>query len=106
MRYSRLLVPLDGSRLAECVLPVVRRTAHLYRCTVTLLHVLERKPPSRIHGDSHLQGFQEAEEYLLKIAGQLKAEGLQVESHVHEVPQGDVPKCIAEHARELGQDLI
>jgi nucleotide-binding universal stress UspA family protein len=26
--------------------------------------------------------------------------------HVHEVPQGDVPKCIAEHGEELEQDLI
>jgi nucleotide-binding universal stress UspA family protein len=25
---------------------------------------------------------------------------------VHEVPQGDVPRCIAEHAEELEQDLI
>jgi nucleotide-binding universal stress UspA family protein len=87
-------------------LPLVQRTAQLYRCTITLLHVLERRPPSHIHGDTHLQDFREAEKYLLKIAEQLRAEGLEVESHVHEVPQGDVPKCIAEHARELGQDLI
>jgi nucleotide-binding universal stress UspA family protein len=104
--FQRLLVPLDGSRLAECVLPVVQRSAHLFHCRITLLHVLEKKAPSSIHGDRHLRDLEEAEKYLEKLAERLKAEGLKVDSHTHEVPQGDVPRCIAEHAQELEQDLI
>jgi nucleotide-binding universal stress UspA family protein len=104
--FQRLLVPLDGSKLAECVLPVVQRSAELFQCRVTLLHVLEKNPPSSIHGDKHLKAFGDAERYLATIAGQLMAAGLRVEYHTHEVPQGDVPRCIAEHARELDQDLI
>jgi nucleotide-binding universal stress UspA family protein len=104
--FQRLLVPLDGSKLAECVLPVVQRSAQLFHCRITLLHVLEKNAPSNIHGDTHLRVFAEAERYLAKIAERLKAAGLRVDSHTHEVPQGDVPRCIAEHAQELEQDLI
>ena len=106
MMFRRLLVPLDGSRLAECVLPVVQRSAALFDCVITLVHVIEKKAPSNIHGDTHLRDSGEAERYLAGIAEQLKADGLLVDTHVHEVPQGDVPRCIAEHARELEQDLI
>jgi len=106
MKFQRLLVPLDGSRLAECVLPVVQRSAELFHCRITLLHVLEKNAPSSIHGDTHLRAFAEAEGYLAKIAERLKAAGLQVDHHTHEAPQGDVPRCMAEHAQELDQDLI
>jgi nucleotide-binding universal stress UspA family protein len=106
MKFQHLLVPLDGSRLAECVLPTVKRLAELFQCRITLLHVLEKNAPSSIHGDTHLRGFAEAERYLAKIAERLKAKGLQLNSHTHEVPLADVPRCIAEHAQELDQDLI
>jgi nucleotide-binding universal stress UspA family protein len=43
---------------------------------------------------------------LALIAERIKGWGVNVSMHVHEVPQGDVPKCIAEHAEELEQDLI
>jgi len=104
--FSNLLVPLDGSKLAESVLPVVRRLAERLGCEVKLLHVIEKRPPSRIHGDAHLQDAAGAERYLELIVERLKSWGLNVSSHVHEVPQGDVPRCIAEHAEELEQDLV
>jgi nucleotide-binding universal stress UspA family protein len=106
MMFRRLLVPLDGSRLAECVLPVVQRSAELFDCVITLLHVIEKRAPASIHGDTHLRDHGEAERYLARITEQLKAGGLRVDSHVHEAPQGDVSRCVAEHARELSQDLI
>ena len=104
--FSNLLVPLDGSKLAESVLPVVRRLAERLGCEVKLLHVIEKRPPSHIHGDAHLQDAAGAERYLELIVERLKSWGLNVSSHVHEVPQGDVPRCIAEHAEELEQDLV
>lgn len=104
--FSNLLVPLDGSRLAESVLPVVRRLAGQMRCAVKLLHVIEKRAPSTIHGDTHLQDAAGAERYLKTISGHLGEWGLAVSSHVHTVPQGDVPLCIADHAEELEQDLI
>ncbi|MFZ0945053.1 MAG: universal stress protein [Syntrophobacteraceae bacterium] len=104
--FSNLLVPLDGSKLAESVLPVLRRLAEELGCEVKLLHVIEKHPPSHIHGDAHLQDAAGAESYLELIVERLKGWGLNVSSHVHEVPQGDVPRCIAEHAEELEQDLV
>lgn len=104
--FTRLLVPLDGSGLAESVLPVVRRLAQILPCTISLLHVIEKNAPSNIHGDVHLKDAPEAEAYLDEAAERLRALGLNVDMHVHTAPQGDVPKCIAEHAVELDQDLI
>jgi nucleotide-binding universal stress UspA family protein len=104
--FSNLLVPLDGSKLAESVLPIARDLARRLGCAVKLLHVIEKRPPSSIHGDTHLQDAASAERYLALIAERLEGWGLNVSSHVHEVPQGDVPRCIAEHAEELEQDLI
>ena len=45
--FSNLLVPLDGSKLAESVLPVLRRLAEELGCEVKLLHVIEKRPPSQ-----------------------------------------------------------
>ena len=104
--FSNLLVPLDGSKLAESVVPVVTRLGQLFQCGVKLLHVIEKGAPSSIHGDTHLRDVQEAEVYLEAIAAGLRASGLEVSAHVHSVPEGDVPKSIAEHAEELEQDLI
>jgi nucleotide-binding universal stress UspA family protein len=104
--FRKLLVPLDGSRMAESVLPAVRRFAELLGCSVTLLHVIEKRAPSTIHGDTHLNSADQAEAYLSDIEKQMKASGIVVDSHVHTVPQGDLPKCIAEHADELDQDLV
>ncbi|MFZ2447175.1 MAG: universal stress protein [Syntrophobacteraceae bacterium] len=104
--FTNLLVPLDGSQLAESVLPIVRRLAELMPCAVKLLHVIEKRPPSTIHGDTHLQDVAGAERYIAAISEKLGDWGVRVSSHVHTVPQGDIPKCIAEHAEELEQDLI
>ncbi|MEN6440452.1 MAG: universal stress protein [Syntrophobacter sp.] len=104
--FTNLLVPLDGSQLAESVLPIVRKLSELMSCSVMLLHVIEKRPPSSIHGDTHLQDVAGAERYMAAIAEQVGDWGLPVSSHVHTVPQGDIPRCIAEHAEELDQDLI
>ena len=39
--YKTILVPLDGSKLAESILPYVEQTASLVNSTVVLLQVLE-----------------------------------------------------------------
>ena len=104
--FTHLLVPLDGSRTAEAVLPAVERLATLLGCSVTLLHVIEADAPDEVHGDVHMTTPAEAETYLEQIAQRLRQAGIAVDRHVHTVPVGDVPRSIAEHADELGQDLI
>ena len=59
-----LLVPLDGSPLAEAVLPAVGALATRFRARVTLLHVLETAAPETIHGQPHLTDPARAQAYL------------------------------------------
>ena len=47
--FKRLLVPLDGSQLAEAVLPAARYLAQTCQAAVTLLHVVEVNAPEQIH---------------------------------------------------------
>jgi nucleotide-binding universal stress UspA family protein len=105
--FRRLLVPLDGSRLAEAVLPLVARLASRLGAAVELLHVVERRAPTRIHGERHLRDESDAREYLFgEVAPRLLAAGLGTSGHVHDVPEGDVAASIARHADELSADLI
>jgi nucleotide-binding universal stress UspA family protein len=104
--YRRLLVPLDGSRLAETVLVVVERLAAVYKATVVLLHVIERGAPATVHGERHLRTAVEAQTYLAGLAARLSAGGIAVETHAHDVPEGDVARSIVAHAEEEGADLI
>ena len=45
--FEHILIPLDGSRLAECVLPHGVALAQAFGARVTLLQALERPPRSR-----------------------------------------------------------
>lgn len=105
-RPEGVLVPLDGSRLAESVLPAAFGLACALEARVVLLHVLERRPPSSVHGDPHLRGAREAEEYLSIVAARGRAEGVPVDTHVHEPGTSGVAAGIAAHAKELATPLI
>jgi nucleotide-binding universal stress UspA family protein len=105
-RPERVLVPLDGSRLAESVLPGAFGMARALDAKVMLLHVLERRAPSTVHGEPHLRGAAEAAAYLESVAERARAAGVRVETHVHEESVGAVAAGIAEHAKELGTGLI
>lgn len=104
--FRHLLVPLDDSGLAECVLPPARDLAARLGAAVTLLHVLERDAPAQVHGDRHLAAAGEARAYLDGVASRLHQEGVRAGVHVHETAEGRVARSIADHARELGCDLI
>jgi nucleotide-binding universal stress UspA family protein len=103
----RILVPLDGSRLAECVAGVAVSLAARFRARVILLHVLERGAPSTVHGDRHLNRVEDAERYLYDVQSRWGGHGgIELESHVHRNPQGDVPGSIIDHAVDQAADLI
>jgi nucleotide-binding universal stress UspA family protein len=104
--FRRLLVPLDGSGLAEVVLPLVESLAPAFGASVTLLHVLEQGASPTVHGEPHLTRPDDADRYLERVATQLRARGIAVTTHTHEVPQGDVARSIVEHAGEDVTDLI
>jgi nucleotide-binding universal stress UspA family protein len=105
-QYKRILVPLDGSHLAEAALsPAIYLAKHL-GAVVTLLHVLEHDAPGKVHGEKHLATSDESERYVSDLARHWASDGVTVEWHVHPNPEHDVARSIAEHAAELDADLI
>lgn len=103
---ERLLVPLDGSHLAEAALPMAARLATTCGAAIALLHVIEKDAPSRVHGARHLADKMDAEVYLAQLARELAGDGRSISFHVHEAPVGDVARSIASHAEEQESDLV
>jgi nucleotide-binding universal stress UspA family protein len=104
--FKHLLVPLDGSRLAEAALPAAAFLSKTLDAWVTLVHVIERGAPQAIHGEQHLSDPAEASAYLDEVAARAFPAGTRVEQHVHTNEVEDVARSIVEHANELGPDLI
>jgi nucleotide-binding universal stress UspA family protein len=106
LTIDHIVVPLDGSHLAEVAIePAIALAARLH-AHVTLLHVLERGAPATVHHDRHLTNPAEAEVYLEGIATRVAAAGIIVTHHTHPNPEEDVAGSIAGHARELDAHLI
>lgn len=104
---NHILVPLDGSALAECVLPHVMAIAPVTNARVTLAHVMEYaqhegRTPAVDPVDWHLQK-RELEMYLEQIADQLRKSGLSVE---HTIIEGNPAESVIEFARNNNVDLI
>jgi nucleotide-binding universal stress UspA family protein len=106
MAFKRILVPLDGSQLAEAVLPIVGELATKLAASVTLLHIIEANPPQEIHGEHHLTNAEEAEAYLSQVASRPELEGIPINLHVHAPKERSVSRSIVAHAREIENDLI
>ncbi len=102
-----IMVPLDGSRLAESVLPVAGLLAGCLRAGLVLLHIVEENPPHTVHGEPHLTSATSAEEYLAGVARRLvETSGLSVTTHVHGTQEHDVALSIGLHVAELGADMV
>lgn len=105
--FSRILVPLDGSRLSEASLPAAAQFGIRFDAQIILLHVIERDAPAEVHKDRHLTDPREASAYLADVAARAFAAGTRVESHVHDIPVADVARAIVEHAAtEFQADFI
>ncbi len=103
--FRHLLVPLDGSRLAETVLPAAAELAVRMGAELTLLHVVEPEAPARVHGERHLKVREEAAAYLDDIRRWLADEGIVADARV-EVSRGDVAERIGREAAGIGADLV
>lgn len=105
---NHILVPLDGSTLAECVLPHVVAIAPMTNARVTLVHVMEplqneRGSPAVDPVEWHLQK-QNSERYLEQVAGQLKDSGVLGVEHV--ILEGNPANSVVDYARGNNVDLI
>jgi nucleotide-binding universal stress UspA family protein len=104
--FTRLIVPLDGSKVAETALPVANRLAKVLKTSVMLIHVLEKNAPEIIHGDEHLQEAKKAKAYLHDMAKQFFSSTVKVEEHVHPIEESDVAASLSAHSSEHSKDLI
>ena len=104
--FKRLLVPLDGSQLAESVLPAAQTFAECFHATLILFHALEQGARPTIHGERHLLAEAEAQTYLADLAARLARPQYHIETNVHPVKESDVARSIIEHITELNADLI
>lgn len=102
-KMTKILVPLDGSKLSAEILPIVERLAGPFDLTIALLHAVEPVRPSAAAEVSpwldEMTGFQEteAEAYLSKVASPLEEKGLRVRQAVR---VGQAAEVIQQYARE------
>lgn len=107
--YKRALIPLDGSSVAETIIPFIVDIAGPLDMEVILLRVVEPIAPMVIEGARHFEMEDvearrtDAEEYLAPIAVELRNKAVRVESRVR---RGNPAEQIVAVARETGADLI
>ena len=105
--FDTILVPLDGSQLADCVLPHVVAIACPFDAEITLLRILEKG-----HAGTSAQVFDllnwqinktRVALYLDKIQGRLQKSNVRVQT---EVLEGLTAEGITEYAQNHGMKLI
>ena len=111
--YRKIMVPLDGSELAECVLPHVEAFMKGFDLSdVILVRVVEPEMPSyhsEIPIDPKIMAQREAErkssakDYLNKVASRIKHEGTTVRA---EVLVGRVTESLTDYAEKHDIELI
>jgi nucleotide-binding universal stress UspA family protein len=111
--YHKIVAPLDGSELAEQILPHLASVAlGCLAGTVELVRVIEpvnvATRGSIAFSEAQLKQIndetrKEAESYLDKIRQTLTARGLTVNTRVL---SGRVAECLTDYIRESGADLL
>jgi nucleotide-binding universal stress UspA family protein len=109
-RCRRILVPLDGSKLAEQVLPIVTPIASALQCEIRLLRVPVYSASGSMAGEGYLPlgisyetALQEAEAYLDHLAGNLRCQGMATSTATW---SGPVAQAVIEYAQANDIDLI
>ena len=105
MRFEKILVPLDGSALAESALARAVDLASADGATLMLVRAAEAHTlPGVDPTEAQVEVVQEAEEYLGAVAARLEREGLKkVETSVW---YGPAASAIVEAARLRKADLV
>jgi nucleotide-binding universal stress UspA family protein len=107
--YKRALVALDGSPVAETIMPFILEIAGPLDMEVVLLRVIQPVPPVVIEGSRHIEVEDlearriDAEEYLAPLAVELRGKGVRVTTAVR---RGAPAEEIVAAALEAGADLI
>ena len=101
---KKILVPLDGSPLAEAILPQVTELTTPLRAEVLLLRVaLAHVFPGVDRTEEEVRVIHEAEEYVAALAGKLAGEGIHVRTAVR---YGKAAEEILAHITANEVDLV
>jgi nucleotide-binding universal stress UspA family protein len=101
MMFDRVLVPLDGSILAEGSLPAAGALARKVGSVLILVHLLESGSPTEVHGQRHLTDCADAERYLEAVRARLGVPATRTEVHVGSERYSDVAVGIDSLAETL-----
>lgn len=108
--FKHIVVPLDGSPLAERVLPQAAEFARTYQAEIHLFRAISSWPPSLVGAEAaafEMSWYEalreEAQHYLEQVAMPLRAAGLSVHQEVGAEPAAD---GILEYADRVEADLI
>ncbi len=99
--YDKVLVPLDGSEVAEAIIPHVQAMAAGHQSDLILLQVL---PATGVVAEVAAKERQEAEDHLTEVEQRLLNEGIKVG---HTIRHGaDAAAEIVDYAEVNDVDLI
>jgi nucleotide-binding universal stress UspA family protein len=107
--YKRVLVPVDGSEVAEAIVPFILEIAGPLDLEVILLQVNRPKPPMVIEGTRHMEiedveaRREEAKAYLAGLVAELGVKGVRGSSRVR---RGEPVAEILAAAKDDQCDLI
>ena len=105
--YQKVLVPLDGSELAECALPHVKKMAKEgFIKEICLLTVIDIHPSALLEGADttviYKAQMSNSREYMNKVQAQFRTEGIDVQI---EILQGSAAQVISDYANEKNVTL-
>lgn len=108
--YNTILVLLDGSKVAECILPHVEDLAKRYGARVIFaqiiepIHILTSEPAIDLVEITMLESLQKkTQEYFHKLQWKFRTQGIRVETRIE---VGPPVKKILEIAESENADLI
>ena len=108
--FTKILVPLDGSKRAERILPHVEELAFKFNASVVLLRVVGHNgssnthvPFSTIDTSNEDKRYDEAKSYLAAIQGEFREKGIDAKAVIK---KGPVVKWIGDIAISEDIELI
>jgi nucleotide-binding universal stress UspA family protein len=113
MNYRHIIIPLDGSELAECVIPHLEALAS--NCQVTTVELVRAVPPIELHYKEVIPfderqekqlnqaAIREAEEYLEQVKSRLDSSRMAV---TIKVLPGRVRETLVHYLEKSDADLL
>ena len=102
--FARILVPLDGSALAEAILAEVPALAAPFQASLVLVRAIERPAYPMVDVASiQAREAEAAVRYLDRVKAGLEAQGFRAQT---EVLFGDPAAAVLDHAAKVGADVV